>query len=49
VILRRFETLRSKQRRTDPPFGGELGEVNSLAGIEKENQDAHTDKCILIN
>jgi hypothetical protein len=33
VILRRFETLRSKQRRTDPPFGGELGEANALAGI----------------
>ena len=28
-----IEALRSKQRRTDPPFGGELGEANVLAGI----------------
>jgi hypothetical protein len=30
----RIEALRSKQRRTDPPFGGELGEANALAGIQ---------------
>ena len=29
-----IEALRSKQRRTDPPLGGELGEANALAGIQ---------------
>jgi len=29
-----IEALRSKQRRTDPPFGGELSEANVLAGIQ---------------
>jgi hypothetical protein len=29
-----IEALCSYQRRTDPPFGGELGEANALAGIQ---------------
>jgi len=29
-----LKALRSKQRRTDPPLGGELGEANALAGIQ---------------
>jgi hypothetical protein len=32
-----IEALRSKQRRTDPPLGGELGEANALAGIQKNH------------
>jgi hypothetical protein len=31
-----IEALRSKQRRTDPPHGGELGEANALAGIQEK-------------
>jgi hypothetical protein len=31
--VRIIEALRSKQWRTDPPIGGELGEANALAGI----------------
>jgi len=42
VLLKIIDPLRlflnarwhcSEQRRTDPPFGGELGEANVLAGI----------------